>query len=78
MSPSSSASASSTAAVVAVIDEPSGSLICRNSSGRSEIGKNCCCTLPKPTIAATKIAAVAATTLRRCRRQASIAARSSR
>ena len=29
---------------------PSGSRSCRNSSGRSDSGKNCCCTWPKPTI----------------------------
>ena len=48
---SSSASAFSTTRVVAPIDEPSGRRIWRNSSGRSRVGKNCCCTLPKPTIA---------------------------
>ena len=44
---------------------PSGSRSCRNSSGRSDSGKNCCCTWPKPTMESANTATVASTTLTR-------------
>ena len=37
---------------------PSGRRISRNSSVRVEVGKNCCCTKPKPAIEATNISTV--------------------
>ena len=46
----SSASAFFTDFSVTLKAVPSGRRSCRNSSGRSDSGKNCCCTWPKPTI----------------------------
>jgi hypothetical protein len=60
---------------VTPIAVPSGRRIWKNSSGRSDRGKNCCCTLPKAAIAATKIATVASTVASRNFTQARITAR---
>jgi len=57
---------------------PSGSRISKNSSERVEVGKNCCCTRPKPANDATNSSTVTATTVLRQRRQSSITRRSVR
>src|SRR6266478_764072 len=50
---------SSTTLRVALIDDPCGSVRSTSSSGRSELGKNCCCTNCMPARAATNSATVA-------------------
>ena len=57
-------------ASVAPMAVPSGSRSSKNSSGRVEVGKNCCWTRPKPPTPAMNISTVASTTvLRRARHQ---------
>jgi hypothetical protein len=49
------------------MDVPSGMRISMNSSGRDEVGKNCCCTCVKAAMAAAKAASVKAMTTQRKR-----------
>ncbi len=65
LSPFSSASAFLTDSTVVPMAVPSGSRSWKNSSGRSDSGKNCCCTWPKPIIEATNTPIVASTTVTR-------------
>ena len=58
-SPASSASARFTDSKVAPNAVPAGRRSWKNSSGRSDSGKNCCCTRPKATIESTKTPMVA-------------------
>jgi hypothetical protein len=77
-SPASSFSPFLAAASVTPIAVPSGSRSSRNNSERVEVGKNCCCTSPKPASEATNIATVAATAVLRQRKVNSITRRSAR
>ncbi len=77
-SPVSRRSAFLAAASVTPIALPSGSRISKNSSVRVEVGKNCCCTSPKPPIATANMNTVAAITDLRQRRQNAITRRSVR
>ena len=80
MSGSSPMSRSAFLAVASVtpIAVPSGRRISKNSSVRVEVGKNCCCTRPKPPIARPNISIVTAMTVLRQRRQVSITLRNTR
>ena len=80
MSGSSTSSRSAFLAVASVtpIAVPSGRRISKNSSVRVEVGKNCCCTRPKPPIAKPNISIVMATIVLRQRRQVSITRRRAR
>ncbi len=68
-SPARRLSAFLAAASVTPMAVPSGSRISKNSSVRVEVGKNCCCTRPKPARATANISTVTATTVLRRRKR---------
>ncbi|MCY1525563.1 hypothetical protein D9M68_605450 [compost metagenome] len=51
---------------LAANEVPSGNQMSTMISGRLESGKNCCCTLPMPTMPSAKISTVAPMVSQRC------------